>query len=150
MIRVAFIKYGGLAAGGTERWLQYIAKHLPKDTFTIDYFYCDSSPYVGSDYRHPGTDPLRLAYLRSPNINLIEFKVGLKDVTKPKHDWLDTNFWDFFEPTNYQIVQAAKAGPAEYPFDRSIPLMSSCCRLLPCGLDCIISVRACKSSIFEK
>ena len=33
MIKVAFIKFGGMANGGTEKYLQTIAAHLPKDEF---------------------------------------------------------------------------------------------------------------------
>jgi hypothetical protein len=58
-IRVAFIKFGGLASGGTEKYLQTIAVNLPSDKFIVDYFYCDASPYLGSDWVHPTTDPER-------------------------------------------------------------------------------------------
>ena len=60
-INIAFIKYGGLSAGGSERWLQYIAGNLDKNLFNIDYFYCDASPYLGSDYKHPDTDKNRFS-----------------------------------------------------------------------------------------
>ena len=33
MIKVAFIKYGGLSAGGTEVHLQTLAANLPKNNF---------------------------------------------------------------------------------------------------------------------
>jgi hypothetical protein len=62
-IRVAFIKFGGLATGGTERFLHAIAGCLPKDDFIVDYYYCDSAPYLGSDWVHPDTDPFRKRYL---------------------------------------------------------------------------------------
>ena len=35
MIKVAFIKFGGMANGGTEKYLQTIAAYLPKDEFVI-------------------------------------------------------------------------------------------------------------------
>ena len=38
MIKVAFIKFGGMANGGTEKYLQTIAAHLPKDEFEVDFF----------------------------------------------------------------------------------------------------------------
>jgi hypothetical protein len=41
------------------------------------------------------------------------------------------------------------ASSAEYPFDRSMPLMSSCCLVLPCGFDCTTSIRTFISSITE-
>jgi hypothetical protein len=114
--KIAFIKFGGLSAGGTERWLQMMAANLPKDQFDIDFYYCEAAPYKNSNYHHTGTDPKRLAYMQKHNINLIEFKVGMKDITTPTHDWIDTNFWDLFDETKYDIIQTAKAGPAEYPY----------------------------------
>ena len=116
MKRIAFIKFAGLAAGGTERWLQMMAANLPKDEFEIDDYYCDAAPYVGSDYKHTTTDTNRLRYMQEHNVNLIKFNVGSKDITKPTHDWVDTNFWDLFDENKYDLVQTAKAGPAEYPY----------------------------------
>lgn len=115
-IRIAFIKFGGLSAGGTERWLQMMAANLPKDEFDIDFYYCDAAPYVNSDYKHPDTDPDRLKYMQEHNVNLIKFNVGAKDITKPTHDWIDTDFWEVFDSSKYDFVQTAKAGPAEYPY----------------------------------
>jgi glycosyltransferase involved in cell wall biosynthesis len=115
-IRVAFVKFGGLSAGGTEKFLQQIAANLPKDRFHVDYFYCDAAPYIGSDYKHGDTDPARLAYMQKNNVNLIKFNVRYKDVTKPTHDWVDTDFWSKFNEKNYDIVQTGRSGHPEYPF----------------------------------
>jgi len=115
-IRVAFIKFGGLAAGGTERWLQMMAANLPRDQFEVDYYYCDAAPYIGSDYKHADTDPDRLRYMQEHQVNLIKFHVGAKDITVPTHDWVDTDFWQKFDAQKYDLVQAGKAGHAEYPF----------------------------------
>ena len=82
MIKIAFIKFGGMAIGGTEKVLQTIAAELPKDQFQVDYFYCDAAPYIGSDYKHIDTDPSRVEYCKENGINLIKFNVGFKDVTK--------------------------------------------------------------------
>jgi glycosyltransferase involved in cell wall biosynthesis len=117
-IRVAFVKFGGLASGGTERWLQMMAANLARDRFRVDYFYCDAAPYVGSDFVHPDTDADREDYMRQAGVNLVRFEVGAKDVTTPTHEWLDTDFWDLFDEDEYDFVQTAKAGPAEYPYYR--------------------------------
>ena len=37
-IKIAFIKFGGMANGGTEKYLQTIASYLPKDEFEVDFF----------------------------------------------------------------------------------------------------------------
>tara|TARA_B100000900_G_C20602448_1_gene726291 strand:+ start:6346 stop:7440 length:1095 start_codon:yes stop_codon:yes gene_type:complete len=120
MIKLAFIKYGGLASGGTEIHLQTLAANLPKNLFSIDYYYCDSTKYIGSDWIHPDTDPFREKYLRNNNINLIKFNVEAKDITQKHHPWVNTNFWDLFNEDNYDVIISARAGHPEYPFTEII------------------------------
>lgn len=115
-IRVAFIKFGGLSAGGTEKWLQMMAANLPRNEFEVDYYYCDAAPYCKSSYKHADTDENRLKYMNDNNVTLIKFRVGFKDVSKYTHDWTDTDFWQLFDEKNYDLIQTAKAGPEEYPF----------------------------------
>lgn len=117
-IRVAFVKFGGLSSGGTEKFLQIMAAHLPKDKFEVDYFYCDSAPYIGSDFRHLDTDPVRMDYLKKHGVNLVKFRVGAKDLTTPTHEWVDTDFWEVFNEEDYDIIQTGRAGHPEYPFTR--------------------------------
>ena len=45
--RIAFIKFGGMAFGGTEKVLQTIAAELPKNIYEVDFFYCDAAPLLG-------------------------------------------------------------------------------------------------------
>ena len=92
---IAFIKYGGLASGGTEVSFQTVAKHLSKD-YIVDYYYCDPSPYIGSDFVHPPSEKSREEYLKNSKVNLIKFNVEYKDVTDRNHKWINTDFWDFF------------------------------------------------------
>jgi hypothetical protein len=116
-VRIAFVKFGGLAASGTERWLQMMAANLPPDRFAVDYYYCDAAPLLGSDLIHATTDPDRLAFMEAAGVNLIKFNVGAMDVSTPRNRWIDTDFWDVFDQARYRLVQTAKAGPAEYPYD---------------------------------
>jgi len=116
MIKIAFVKFGGMCIGGTEKYLQTIASHLPKDQFEVDFFYCDAAPYIGSDFKHLDTDASRVEYTKSHGVNLIKFNVGFKDVTKPTHDWVDTNFWDVFNEDDYDVIQTGRSGHPEYPF----------------------------------
>ena len=96
-IKVAFIKFGGMAIGGTEKVLQTIAAELPKDEFEVDYFYCDAAPYIGSDFKHIDTDPSRVEYVKEHGVNTVKFNVEFKDVTKSTHDWVNTDFWEHFD-----------------------------------------------------
>ena len=113
-IRIAFIKYGGLAAGGTERWLQMMAANLPKDKYVIDYYYCEARPY----YVNPNADacPDRVKYMQAHGVNLIRFEVRNIVNDKLTYPWADTDFWQKFDASKYDIVQTGKAGRKEYPF----------------------------------
>ena len=116
MIKVAFVKFGGMANGGTEKYLQTIAAYLPKDEFEVDFFYCVAAPYIGSDFKHLDTDDSRVEYTKSHGVNLIKFDVEFKDVTKPTHDWVNTNFFELFDEDNYDVIQTGRSGHPEYPF----------------------------------
>lgn len=116
MNKIAFVKFGGMAIGGTEKVLQTIASHLPKDKFQVDYYYCDAAPYIGSDYKHIDTDPSRVKYCEEHGVNLIKFHVGFKNITVPTHDWVDTNFWEVFDEKQYDLIVTGRAGHPEYPF----------------------------------
>lgn len=126
MIRIAFIKYGGLASSGTEKFLQNVAILLPKDKFEVDYYYCDATKYIGSNFVHPTTDILNIEPMLKARVNLIKFEVKAKDITKKYHPWMDTNFFKVFK-NNYDLIQTGRAGNPEYPFNKikNIPIVDS-------------------------
>jgi glycosyltransferase involved in cell wall biosynthesis len=117
-IRVAFIKFGGLSAGGTEKFLQTIAANLDPTRFAVTYFYCDTAPCIGSDYIHPGTDSYRIEYLQKHHVKMVEFRVGAKDITHPLHPWVATDFWEKFKESDFDIIQTGRGGYKEYPFNK--------------------------------
>ena len=78
-IRIAFIKFGGLCIGGSERFLQVVAANLSRDLFDVDYYYCDAAPYLGSSGRHGDTNPDRLKYMQDNRVRLIKFNVQFHD-----------------------------------------------------------------------
>lgn len=126
-IRVAFVKFGGLSAGGTEKFLQTIAAHLDRERFEVDYFYCDAAPYIGSSYVHATTDPHRQRYMEEHGVNLIQFAVGARDVRVLTRPWKGTDFWETFDESKYDIIQTGRAGYPEYPFNciRKTPIVDS-------------------------
>jgi len=115
-IKVAFVKFGGMAIGGTEKVLQTIAANLPEDKFGVTYFYCDAAPYIGSDWKHPDTHQSRVKYVTSHGVNVIKFDVGYKNILIPTHDWIETNFWEVFDEDDYDLVVTGRSGHPEYPF----------------------------------
>src|ERR1019366_1364857 len=62
------------------------------------------------------TDAQRMDYMKASGARLIKFHVGAKDITRPTHDWVDTDFWKVFDAKAYDLIQAGKAGHQEYPF----------------------------------
>lgn len=130
-IKIAFIKFGGLALGGTEKHLQILAAYLPRDKFDVTYFYCDSAPYLGSDWIHPDTDPHRLKWMEERGVNLVKFNVEYKDVRTPTHDWVNTDFWELFREEDYDIIQTGRAGHPEYPFTKINNISQVDCISLP-------------------
>jgi glycosyltransferase involved in cell wall biosynthesis len=126
-IRLAIIKFGGLSPGGTEKFLQTIAANLDQREFDVTYFYCDSSPYTGSDFSHPDTDPARKEYLRRAGVKLIKFKVKSKNVLDKFHSWEETDFWDKFREQDFDLIQTGRAGHPEYPFHliKTLPIIDS-------------------------
>jgi glycosyltransferase involved in cell wall biosynthesis len=115
--KLAFIKFGGLASGGTEVSFQNVASALSKN-YQVDYFYCDSAPYIGSNWIHPDTDKSRKKFLEESKVNLIKFNVEKKDVTHKEHIWINTNFWKKFKEEKYSLIFATGAGHPEYPFTK--------------------------------
>ncbi len=115
-IRVAFIKFGGMTIGGSELWLQKISANLPKDIMEIDYYYCDDSAYIGANHTISPSSPERVEYLKQNGVNVIKFKVGAKNTNTLTHDWVDTDFWEKFDESKYDLIQTVKAGPREYPY----------------------------------
>lgn len=126
-IRLAIIKYGGLSAGGTEKFLQTIAANLDQRDFDVTYFYCDSSPYIGSEFSHPDTDPVREEYLRRAGVKLVKFNVQAKNILDKFHSWEGTDFWEKFTEQDFDLIQTGRAGHPEYPFHliKSIPIIDS-------------------------
>lgn len=124
-LKVCFIKFGGLATGGTERFLHTIAASLPKDKFDVDFYYTDSAPYLGSNWIHPNTDPERKEYLEKSGVKLIRVEVQYKDVRTPTHEWINTNLWDLFDEKKYNILIIGRAGHREFPFYhiKTIPII---------------------------
>lgn len=117
-IKIAFVKYGGLTSGGSEKMLQIIAANLPKDRFQVDYFYSDLAPHALSDGVVAGTDEHRREYLVSHGVKIIKFDVKFLDIFTPTKVWLGTNFFDVFNEDDYDIIQSCRAGHKEYPFTK--------------------------------
>lgn len=121
--RIAIVKQAGMTAGGTERWLQSIAASLPSDQFQVTYFWSDAAEELGTQHRAQAASLDRRRFLEDRGVHLVEFSIEAIDARRPTAPWIRTNFWDLFDSGAYDIVQTAKRGPAEYPFESiSVPV----------------------------
>lgn len=126
-IRVAFIKFAGLSAGGTEKFLQTIAAHLDRDIFEVDYYYTESVKYIGASHMQAGTNKERVEYMKRHNVNLIKVDVEAVNLNTRTHEWVNTNLFELFDETKYDIIQTGRGGHPEYPFTkiRKTPIVDS-------------------------
>lgn len=117
MVKVACIKFAGLASGGTEKALQNIAMVLSENDFQVDYFYTNAAPFIGSSFIHPDNDENRKNWVESFGITTIPVHVESKIGNVEPFIWNNTNFWELFNENEYDIVQTARGGYPEYPFN---------------------------------
>ena len=114
--RVAIVKYGGMSAGGTEKFLRNLAIGLERLGYQVRYFYCDASPYLGSNYKHSDTNLEILEEFSRSGVELTKFHVKYKDIRVKTHDWVDTDFFEKFDESSFDLVITGRAGHPEFPF----------------------------------
>ena len=118
--KIAFIHHLG-SPWRKERWLQMIAANLPKEEFEIDYFYSSGHSLVnhfGKSLPNQNVayvDSSREEYLKNNGVRLMPFKLSGRKVNSRDLKWIDTNFWDVFDSSKYELIQTAKAG-RWYPY----------------------------------
>ena len=126
--KIAFIKYCGATAGGTEKYLQTIAANLDKSKFEVDFYFSGPAELIGTKYAHQEPNQKRIDYLKNNNVNLIEFNVEKIDYSnKEEVVWINTNFWEVFNEDNYDLIQIARSSKNEYPFNqiKKVPIIDS-------------------------
>jgi len=114
--KIAFIKFCGMAAGGTEKHLQSIAKILVNNSYDVDYYYTTNCPFTDG-HRHAENDPLMLKICQEAGINTIEVKVGGRIGGRDEQPWIDTDLWDKFDESKYDAIVIGNRGVEEYPFN---------------------------------
>lgn len=117
-IRISVIMYGGLSYGGAHRQVIRLLCNLDKSKFDITYFWCVPKQDTGSTFVWPELDYNNISLLESSGVKVVEFHANGRDVRKKHHPWIDTNFFDLFHESDYDLVFASRAGYPEYPFTR--------------------------------
>jgi glycosyltransferase involved in cell wall biosynthesis len=112
-MKIACIKFAGLGSGGTEKYLQTLACILKKK-HDVDYYYTNNAPMIGTSWRHPENSDVRKQYVESHGINTIPIHLDFYD--NNQKTWINSNIWDVFDPSKYDVVQTARYGFPEFPF----------------------------------
>lgn len=115
-MKIAIIKPGGLCAGGIEKYLQQIAVEFRKKDCHVDYFYTESVPCGSSGWIHPGTDPDRKTFMESNDIKLHQVSCTHIDDLESGGKWHNTNFFEVFDSSKYDVVIGATKGDPCWPF----------------------------------
>lgn len=105
-INVAIVTSYGLDKGGTEKFLQNIAALLPKDRYTVDYYYIDNDLSRVSD--------IKKEFLIKNNVNLIQYQVE-RIVSRYRCIFQKkSTFFDVYKD-NYDVIITGSCGLAEDP-----------------------------------
>lgn len=112
-MKIACLKFAGLAAGGTEKYLQTLACILKRE-HEVDYYYTNNAPRIGTSWKHPDHSEERRRFVESHGIKTIPIHVGAYDETNKS--WIDSNIWDVFDSSKYDVIQTARYGFREFPY----------------------------------
>jgi glycosyltransferase involved in cell wall biosynthesis len=117
MKKLAFIKIGGLASGGIEKYLQLLAVSLRKEGHEVDYFYTEGFRFK-SGWEHPGTDVIRKQYLEDNYVKTIPIKLETMDDFENGGMWYGHDFYDVFDDDRYDYVIGGSKGTPSFPFNQ--------------------------------
>ena len=117
MIRIAFFTYYGLDKGGTEKFLQTVAALLPKEKYSVDYYYIDTIPQKVSSVKKD--------YLLSNGVNLISYHCERVETIKRYVYQRKSNFFDVFQGAD--IILTGSSGFTEQILERikNIPIVQT-------------------------
>lgn len=124
-MKIAFCKYGGLAAGGTEKYLQSLALLYHSAGHDIDYYYTNSTPIEDTNWIHPDTCLIRKSLLESAGINTKFIEVEFRRSAAQGAEWVGSDFLNLFKESEYDYLVTAGDGRSEYPYHhlKQIPII---------------------------
>ena len=112
-MKIACLKFCGLATGGTEKYLQTVACLLAKE-HDVDFYYTNNAPLIDHSFKHPNNSDERKRFVESRGVNTIP--IHIDSVNTAARTWNGSNIWDVFDPKKYDAIQSARYGFPEFPF----------------------------------
>ena len=120
--RILFYHISGLSFGGTEKFLQILAKHLNYNKYDI-YFMYSSKPRYG--FGNKSLDG-RLDYLKDTPINFIPFDYEKLENKYPYFVYgMSPSIFEVIQKYNIDLLITAGSGYSEFPFNviKDIPII---------------------------
>jgi len=116
-MKIAFIKFCGLASGGIEKYLQTIAMLYKEEGHEVDYFYTNNCQFTDG-HIHADNKEERKLIMQQAGINIIPVKVEQRIGGCDHVPWVNTDLFDLFNEQNYDFIFMATRGVEEYPFNQ--------------------------------
>lgn len=113
-LRILFYQLSGLCFGGTEKFLQIIAKHIDKEKNEIYFMY--------SKTKGEGRKP----YLENQNVTFISFEQDMRETTYPFYiKKMSPLLSEIVRQNNIDLIITAGSGYSEYPINtiKHIPII---------------------------
>lgn len=117
-MKFAFIVPSGLWIGGVEKYTQQIAIELAKDGHDVDYFYTESMLYVPANVIHPGLDYKRKELVERYGVKTTQVSCESAESSEVGGKWNNTNLFDFFISTKYDVIIGSHKGESTWPFSK--------------------------------
>ena len=114
-LKVAFIATSGLWYGGTEKCTQKQAIALVESGHSVDYYYTPFTKYSNGNV-HPGLDVNTRLSVESAGVKTIPVRCSSVDAFDPLKAWEDTDLFDKFDPSRYDIVIGNHKGEPMWPY----------------------------------
>ena len=121
--KILFYHVSGLSFGGTEKYLQILAKHLTQFNYDIYFMYSPKPRLVSqNNERLDG----RLPYFNGTDVKMVSFDYDELETDSPYFIRGATpSIFEIIQKENIDLLITAGAGQAEFPFNmiRDIPII---------------------------
>lgn len=106
-IKLAIVTQYGLDTGGTEKFLQTIATFLPKDKFSVDYYYIATNKKRISSVKEE--------QLKEHGVSLLKYSCQSAICKFKYYKQVHSNFFNVYKD-DYDLILSGGSGIAEEPF----------------------------------
>jgi len=115
-MKFAFIIPMGLWIGGVEKYTQQVAVELAREGHLVDYYFTENMRYLPSTNILPGLHPERQKFVEDAGVRTIKVKCESSDAGEIGGTWHNTDLFEHFRPSDYDVVVGSHKGEPMWPF----------------------------------